>query len=103
MRPRCLKTLSSVGVGSGVPLLTFTPFCKAESPIKRCQREEPDKVSTHDFDDTLVERVLVQRHSHLARQVSHGAVEVSRTGEVDECAGELIVRHNDDVQTPVLR
>lgn len=60
-------------------------------------------LSTHHFDDALVERVLVQRHPHLARQVAHRAVEVSGTCEVDECAGELVVRNDDDVKTSVLQ
>lgn len=47
------------------------------------------------------ERVLRQAHALGLGQGAHGAVEVSRAREVEQGAGELPVRHHDDVEPAV--
>lgn len=49
----------------------------------------------------LVQRVLRQAHVFRLGQGPHGAVEVRRASEVHESAGQLTVRHHDDVQPAV--
>lgn len=45
--------------------------------------------------------MLGEAHAFGLGQGPHGAVEVSRAGEVEQSAGKLAVRHHDDVKPAV--
>lgn len=49
-------------------------------------------------DHVFVQGMLRQAHAFCFCQGSHWAVKVCGSGEIQKCAGKLVVRHYDDVQ-----
>lgn len=59
--------------------------------------------SAYTSNDAGAEGMLIERHAHTSGEMAQRAVEVRRTGEVDQRARILRVWNDDNVQPPVLR
>lgn len=68
---------------------------------RRAQRQTRDHLDTTLTHHAGVQGVFRQAHGFGFGECTHGAVEVGRACEVKQCAGEFIVWHYNNVESPM--